>query len=247
MIMFRRYLIVSLLISAFAGSVASYAQRSNASIDQMITALGGPAFLDVKDIHTTGRFFAFTRGDLSSSDIFSDYIKFPDMERTEFGTVSKRSVQINRGKEGWKIVGKREPEPMAVAEGEDFIKGFKTSLDYVLRFILKERQTTIQNVGGEIIDFKRVDVVEVRDPEKNRITFYIDRDTHLPVKMQVRRTDESKIHEEQYSNWHKFQGVMTPMYVSRLTDGVKNMEIHLDTAAYNSGLSDNLFTPPPSK
>jgi hypothetical protein len=213
----------------------------------MITALGGPAFLDVKDIHTTGRFFAFTRGDLSSSDIFSDYIKFPDMERTEFGTVSKRSVQINRGKEGWKIVGKREPEPMAVAEGEDFIKGFKTSLDYVLRFILKERQTTIQNVGGEIIDFKRVDVVEVRDPEKNRITFYIDRDTHLPVKMQVRRTDESKIHEEQYSNWHKFQGVMTPMYVSRLTDGVKNMEIHLDTAAYNSGLSDNLFTPPPSK
>jgi len=213
----------------------------------MINALGGAAFLDVKDIHTTGRFFAFTRGDLSSSDIFSDYIKFPDMERTEFGTVNKKSVQINRGKEGWKVVGKRDPEPMAIAEGEDFLKGFKTSLDYVLRFIVKERQTTIQNIGGEIIDFKRVDVVEVRDPEKNRITFYIDRDTHLPVKMQVRRTDESKIHEEQYSNWHKFQGVMTPMYVSRLTDGVKNMEIHLDTAAYNSGLSDNLFAPPPSK
>jgi len=238
---------ICLLISAFSWGIPSYAQRSNASIDQMIEALGGPAFLDVKDIHTTGRFFAFTRGDLSSSDIFSDYVKFPDMERTEFGTVNKRSVQINRGKEGWKIVGKREPEPMAIAEGEEFIKGFKTSLDYVLRFILKERQTTIQNVGSEIIDFKRVNVVEVRDPEKNRITFYIDRDSHLPVKMQVRRTDESKIHEEQYSNWHKFQGVMTPMYVSRLTDGVKTMEIHLDTAAYNAGLSDNLFAPPPSK
>ena len=245
--MLRRSLIACLLVVGIVWAGPVHAQRANASIDQMINALGGAAFLDVKDIHTTGRFFAFTRGDLSSSDIFSDYIKFPDMERTEFGTVNKKSVQINRGKEGWKVVGKRDPEPMAIAEGEDFLKGFKTSLDYVLRFIVKERQTTIQNIGGEIIDFKRVDVVEVRDPEKNRITFYIDRDTHLPVKMQVRRTDESKIHEEQYSNWHKSQGVMTPMYVTRMTDGVKNMEIHLDTAAYNSGLSDNLFTPPPSK
>src|SRR4029077_8384927 len=101
--------------------------------------------------------------------------------------------------------------------------------------------------GSEIIDFKRVDVVEVRDPEKNRVTFYIDRDTHLPVKMQVRRTDESKVREEQYYNWHKFQGVMTPVYVSRLTDGLKTMEIHLETADYNPGLSDNLFAAPASK
>jgi hypothetical protein len=221
--------------------------KANQSIDQMIDALGGPAFLDVKDIHTTGRFFGFSRGELSSSDIFSDYIKFPDMERAEFGTLSKKSITINRGKEGWKIVGKREPEPLGAAECEEFLKAFQTSIDYVLRFVVKQRQTTIQNVGGEIIDFKRVDVVELRDPEKNRITFYIDRDSHLPVKMQVRRTDDSKVHEEQYNNWHKFQGVMTPVYVSRLTDGVKTMEIHLDNAIYNSGPSDKLFAPPASK
>ena len=213
----------------------------------MIDALGGAAFLEVRDIHNTGRFFGFTRGELSSSDIFSDYIKFPDMERTEFGTLSRRSVTINRGKEGWKIPGKKEPQPQSAVETEEFLKGFKTSFDYVLRFILKERQTTIQNLPGELIDFKRVDVVELRDPEKNRIRFYVDRDTHLPVKMQVRRTDESKIHEEQYANWHKFEGVMTPLYVSRLTDNVKTMEIHLETSAYNSGLSDNLFAPPASK
>jgi hypothetical protein len=65
--------------------------------------------------------------------------------------------------------------------------------------------------------------------------------------MQVRRANESKVHEEQYNNWHKSQGVMAPMFVARLTDGVKNREIHLDTAAYNSGLSDNLFVPPKSK
>ncbi len=213
----------------------------------MIDAFGGQTFLDVKDIHTTGRFFAFTRGQLSGSDIFSDYIKFPDMERVEFGPLARRTTQINRGKEGWKVVAKKGSEPQSAGEIEEFLKGVKTSMDYVLRFTLEERQTTVQTLPTEMINFKRVDVVELRDPDKNRIRFYIDRDTHLPLKMQVRRTDESKLHEEQYSNWHKFEGVMTPLYVSRLTDNVKTMEIHLETADYNSGLSDNLFAAPASK
>src|SRR5579862_1873748 len=197
MIMIQRAFAVCLVLYGLLGAATSSAQtKTNQSIDQMIEALGGPAFLDVKDLHTTGRFFGFTRGDLTSSDVFADYIKFPDMERTEFGTLNKKSITINRGKEGWKIIGKREAEPQGAADAEEFLKGFQTSMDYVLRFIVKERQTTIQNVGGEIIDFKRVDVVEIRDPEKNLITFYIDRDSHLPVKMQVRRTNESKINEE---------------------------------------------------
>lgn len=247
--MFRRILRFLLLcLCVLAGTRPAEAQtKATQLIDQMIDALGGQTFLDVKDIHTTGRFFAFTRGQLSGSDIFSDYIKLPDMERVEFGPTTRRTTQINRGKEGWKIVAKKSPEPQSPGEIEEFLKGLKTSLDYVLRFTLEERQTTVQPLPSEMIDFKRIDVVELRDPEKNRIRFYIDRDTHLPIKMQVRRTEESKLHEEQYSNWHKFEGVMTPLYVSRLTDNVKTMEIHLETSAYNSGLSDNLFAPPASK
>ena len=112
----------------------------------------------------------------------------------------------------------------------------------MLRFSIQERQTTIQNLPTEIIQFKRTDVVELRDPAKNRIRFYIDRETRLPVKMQVRRSDDSKLREEEYANWHKFQGVMTPLFVSRYTDGVKTMEIRAETVVYNSSLADKLFT-----
>ena len=242
--------VVALCLCVFVVSATSQSQKPAQVIDQMLAALGGSAFLDAKDIHTSGRFFAFTRGQLSGSDIFNDYIKFPEMERTEFGPPSnanKRTVTINRGKEGWKIAGKKEPEPQGIGEAEEFVKSFRTSFDYVLRFVLDQKQTTLQNLPSEIIDFKRIDVVELRDPDKNRIRFYIDRDTHLPVKMQVRRTDESKLHEEQYSNWHKFQGVMTPLFVGRFTDGVKTMEIRAETAAYNSGLSASLFAAPAAK
>lgn len=223
--------------------VITHAQspRPNPALDQMFDALGGQDFRDVKDIRLTGRFFGFTRGELSSSDIFVDLIKFPDMERTEFGLKNK-SITINRGKEGAKVEGKKDPQEQTPGEGEEFLKGFKTSLDYVLRYVVKDRQTTIQSLPTEIIRFKRTDVVELRDPAKNRIRFYIDRDTHLPLKLQVRRSDDSKLREEEYANWHKFQGVMTPLFVTRYTDGVKTMEIRAETVTYNSDLSDNLFT-----
>src|SRR5438128_11007944 len=90
--------VLTLCIYAFELTAPSAAQiRPAQVIDQMIDALGGAAFLEVRDIHNTGRFFGFTRGELSSSGIFYDYIKFPDMERTEFGTLSRRSVTNNPG------------------------------------------------------------------------------------------------------------------------------------------------------
>jgi hypothetical protein len=216
--------------------------RPSQALDQMIEALGGQVFLDVDDIHTNGRYFAFTRGELSGADLFSDYVKFPDMERTEFGGPKNKAIKINSGKEGSKVEGKKDPQPQSPGEVEEFLKDFHTSFDYVLRFVIHEKQTTIQNLPTEIIQFKRTDVVELRDPAKNRIRFYIDRATHLPVKMQVRRNDDAKLHEEQYANWHKFSGIMTPLFVSRYTDGVKTMEIRAETVMYNSGLADTLFT-----
>jgi hypothetical protein len=226
-------------------AVNTHAQaRSNAVIDQMIEALGGQAFLDTSDIHTTGRFYAFTRGQLSAADVFADYIKFPDMERTEFGILKNKEVTINRGKEGWKVPGKKEPLTQTPGECEEFLKGFKTSLDYVLRFDFKDRQTTVQSLPTEILDFKRADVVELRDPSKNKIVFYIDRETHLPIKMEIRRNDDAKVRKEEFANWHKFEGLMVPLYMSRYIDGVKTMEVRTETAVFNSGLSDSLFAQP---
>ena len=238
----RRSILLSLCFSAFVVMSLRAQSRGRQPLDQMIEALGGQAFLDVKDVHTTGRFFGFSRGELSSGDIFSDFIKFPDMERTEFGGPKYKTIQINRGKQGMKVEGKKDPVEQSPGEVEEFTKAFKTGFDYVVRFVVNDRQTTIQNLGTEMVDFKRTDVIELRDPAKNRIRFYIERENHLPVKLQVRRSDDSKLREEQYANWHKFQGVSTPLFVSHYTDGVKTMEIHAENVVYNSGLSDTLFT-----
>jgi len=230
-------------IVLFSQSLAAQTPTAEKVLDDMIQALGGKAFLDVKDIHSTGRLFTFKRGELAGSDVFGDYIKFPDMERTEFGTLRNKTIHVNRGNEGWILEGK-DLKPQSAVQIEDFLIGMKTSFDYITRFVLKQPRTTVQLTGSEIVDFKRADILEVRDASKNLIRFYIDRQTHLPAKMQVRRANKSVVQEEQYSNWHMFQGVATPLYVSRLTDNEKTMEIRLDNAMYNSNVADNLFNQP---
>src|SRR5207247_6653720 len=105
----------------------------------MIEALGGPTFLEVKEIHTSGRFFSFSKGDLSGSDHFEDYIKMPDMERTEFGTNRNKEININRGKEGWKIVGKKEPEPQPVKQPKEYVAKLKTNFGYISRCVSHSR------------------------------------------------------------------------------------------------------------
>ena len=42
------------------------------------------------------------------------------MERTEFGTNRNKTITINRGKEGWKVAGRKEPEPQPVKQTEEF-------------------------------------------------------------------------------------------------------------------------------
>ena len=250
-------LVTVFLVSFAALGLSSRAQAPGGAqtiFDSMIQALGGKAYLDVQEIQVNGRYFTFRRGAVSGSEVYADFIKFPDMERTEFGKEREKKIQINHGREGWNVTppvkGKiPEVQPQTKAQTQEFLDAFKTSFDYVPRFIVNTPKTSLVNAGTDLVEYKRTDVLEVRDTQKNLMRIYVDRETHLPVKVQMRDADESLVKEEDYANWHKFDGVMTPLMVIRYKDGVKIQEIHADKVVYNPGFPDSLFAPPvaPSK
>jgi len=216
--------------------------QSNAReiLDKAIRKLGGAAYLEVKDVEAHGRFFQFQRGQLVGGEFFTDYLKFPDKERTEFGEDGK-TVRINNGAVGWNIRDK-EVEPQIEEQIEVFWEEFKVSLDYVLRFVVSEPETTLQYVGREMIDFKRVDILELRNEDRTRIDLYIERDSGLLMKKTIRRIDSPAVHEEIYSNYHVIQDVLTPLLITRYSDGAKTMELRMSEVAYNTGVPDRLFT-----
>lgn len=250
---FHSIRIAAALIVAFAAfALAGHAQAPSSAqqiFDSMVEALGGRTYLDVKEIQVTGRFFTFRRDAVSGSELYADFIKFPDMERTEIGKEKEKRVQINRGKEGWSVTpplkGKiPDVQPQTKSQTQEFLDSFKTSFDYVPRFVVNSPKTSLVNAGTELVEYKRTDVLEIRDTQKNLMRIYVDRQTHLPVKVQIRNADESTVKEEVYANWHKFDGVMTALMVVRYKDGVKSQEIRAEKVAYNPGFSDTLFAPP---
>jgi hypothetical protein len=208
-------------------------------LDRAIGKLGGEAFLAATDVLSTGRYYQFQRGELAGGDVFRDYVKFPDKERTEFGEKRER-VRINNGDRGWNIVDE-VVEAQIPEQIELFWEEFKVGLDYLLRVVLPESQATLQYVGRDMIDFRRVDILEIRDEDRTRINLYVDRSDGLLLKKSVRRLNSPQVHEEVYSNYHEFHGVLTPLLVTRYTGGIKTMEIRFETVTYNSDLSDDLF------
>jgi hypothetical protein len=245
--MTKRYLLpglwVLLLLSRPVGAEAQTDPR--AVLDNAIQRLGGENYLNATDMTVTGRFFQFQRGQLVGGEVFIDYVQFPDKERTEFGE-DRDVVRINNGVQGWNVndgdVEEQLPEQIDV-----FWEEFKVSLDYLLRFGVNDSQTTLQYLGRNMIDFKRADILELRDDDRTRITLYIERETGLMLKKSVRRLDDPAVHEEVYSNFHELQNVLTPLLVHRYTDGLKTMEIHLEEVTYNNAFSDELFVAPVRK
>lgn len=245
----RQALTIAVLLILSANGYAQTTPTGRQLLDSMINALGGQQFLDVKEIQSSGRFFVFHRGELSQSDVYVSYWKVPDMDRIEYGKDKIKPARINNGLEGWILsppAKGKDPdvEKQSGADVEEFLKGFRTSFNYVIRFVANTPKASILHAGSETVDTKRADILEIRDAQKNLMRVYIDRATRYPLKVQTRLTDEQFTDEWLYANWHKFDGVMTPLMVVRYRDGVKLQETRVEAVVYNPGFPDSLFSPP---
>ncbi|MGH9677270.1 MAG: hypothetical protein ACRD36_09230, partial [Candidatus Acidiferrum sp.] len=70
-------------------------------LQEMIQALGGSAYLNVKDSTCTGMLGSFGHsGALTGYDNFWDFVKFPDKDRTEFSK-KRNQIQVTNGNQGW--------------------------------------------------------------------------------------------------------------------------------------------------
>ena len=237
------FLIGTLILACTPAS--AQADKSTTVINDMITALGGKAFLEVREIQSTGKTFLFKNDIQAGSDVFVDYVKFPDKRRTEYGTYRVKPAEIINGETGWNT-DLNKIEPKTPAEVKSLQAAFKTGFQYVARFILNRPGLVMQEVGTEMISFRTNDIIEFRD-SGNLLRLFVDQQSHLPTKLEVRRAGESSLREEQFANWHDFQGIKTPLFIIRLKDGDRESEIRYENVSYNPGMADSLFAPPAAR
>jgi hypothetical protein len=241
------------------------AAKAKQLLQQAIEALGGPAYLNVRDVTCTGHVGQFDNHEILSGYVEVDDSRRPpdkamieyigkggntiwqymagidDLEYAKGGIV----ITLFDGDHGWSYdrSGVNELPAGAVS---DFQEQVKRNLGNLLRFRLKEPGMFFRYAGRDAVDLKQVDWVELEDADERTIRIALASDTHLPIRKVVETRDpntRTKASEtEYYSNYHTVDGVQTPFQLLRARNGVKVFQEFFDKCEYNTGLSDSLFT-----
>ena len=225
------------------------AQKARALLQQMIQALGGDAYLTVKDIEQEGRTNGFYHGNPSGSTApFWRFVRFPDKERVEL-TKQRDWIMLYTGDEGYEITF-RGTKPLDPKDLKEYLQRREYSLDRVLRTWINAPGTALFYEGDGFVDNRQVDNVSVINAQNQAVTISIDRANHLPVKksFKARNPEDKEMDEEDeiYGNYRVEQGFNTPHIITRLKNGETTSERFVTKITYNQGLPDSMFvaTPP---
>ncbi len=221
------------------------AAKAKELLQKSLTALGGAAYLSVRDYSCTGRLATFgSQGDLTGYTRFLDLWLLPDKNRTEYG--KKRNViDLVTPEAGWTL-DRGGVSDIPITRLEDFQRQLKEDLDILLRNRLKQDGIVFRYAGRDIVDLKQVEWIEIVDPERRTFRIALDPSTFLPLRSIVISRDPNTRERSSsltlYSNYQPHAGVQFPMQVARETNGRRVYQAFYEDCKLNASLDPALFT-----
>jgi hypothetical protein len=232
---------------------------------QVVTALGGQAYLNVRDTQCDGRAAQFgTAGTLMGFTLFRDQWLLPDKNRVEYFTKGEHTIlgflmgsdellithggamiTVFNGKEGWSL------DKSGVSnQADDLIQNFndqvKTSMNNMLRKRMNEPGMDVRYAGSDLIDLKEAEWIEFVDSEHREMRLGVDKSTHLPLRwVLATRNPETRERNEMitsYTQFMTFDGVRTPLSIELARNDHKMSQTFLSACKFNSELAPDLFT-----
>lgn len=224
---------------------AESAARAKEIVHQAIEALGGKAYLNVRDQVCQGNVAFFTgHNQLSSYQKVWDYNLYPDKERTEY-TKNRNIIDVYNGEKGWTL-DRGGVSDMPAKAIKDFQKGIKRDINHLFRFQLKDPGLQFSYGGPDVVDLKQVNWVEVDEGPQLTVKIAIANLSHLPVRAEYISRDpvthSRTVEVEYFSNYQKVQGIETPFQDTRTRDGKRVYQYFISQCRYNTGLKPEFFT-----
>jgi hypothetical protein len=241
------------------------AAKAKQLLQQVIAALGGQAYLSVRDSQCDGRTAQFgTAGTLMGFTLFRDLWLLPDKNRVEYYSKGEHTIAgflmgaddllithggamitIYSSEGGWTL------DKSGVSdEPEDVIKNYndqlKSGLNDMLRKRMKEPGVDVQYGGTDLIDLKEAEWIVFTDSDHREMRLGVDRFTHLPLRWIVTtRNPETRVYSSlttSYTQYMALDGVRTPLSIEMSRDDRKLTQTFLTDCKYNSDLVPELFT-----
>lgn len=132
-------------------------------------------------------------------------------------------------------------------ELEDYRRSQKYRLDVILRDWANRPGTIISYEGTEMVERRLADRVSILTPDNQTAILELQEGTHLPLSRTVIYRDplykDQDTDVEQYDNYQPFDGIETPMTITRLHNGDMVAQRFITKIQYNLQLSDDVFDP----
>jgi hypothetical protein len=245
------------------------AARAREVIERAIQAMGGAAYLNVKDMTRVGRYTAFEHSGESRGTVrINDLVKLPDKERIEYVfkmyygvdapvplifvdipyplSKTKSSFEVRNGNEGW-VLGVGGTIPMEADALARMRLARKKDIFLLFRTRLNDPTLVFRYTGQEVVDLKWVDGIEITDADRFTTRIAFDHSTHLPLRSIFQYRDPEYDNQptedrDSYSLYHVIQGVTTAFQISHEHNGYRTSQMFYEEIKYNTGLDDSMFT-----
>jgi hypothetical protein len=218
--------------------------KARAALDAMVKAMGGDAWLNMKNVEREGHIAAFHRGDPDpGTTLFFDYHQWPDHDRVEY-TKHRDVVQFYIARKGTEVTY-RGAKPLPQEQVDDFLRRRDHSIELAVKVWLKDPNTILVYEGQRMAERHMAEQVTMISPENEAITIQMDVQTHLPLTRTFKWRDplykDLNTDVEEYADYHDIEGLPTAYSITRMHNGEMARQVFIDKVHYNQDLGSDFW------
>jgi len=220
------------------------AKKAHAVLDAMVQALGGQAWLEMKNQMREGHAAAFFHGnpDLGTT-LYWEYHSWPDSDRYEY-TKHRDVLQFYIGRKGWEVTYKGKA-PLPQEQVDDYLRRRDHSIETAIKVWLKDPRTILVYEGQHLAARHLAEQVTLISGDNEAVTILTDVQTHLPLRRSFEWRDpvykDKNVDAEEYDDYHVVGGFPTPFTVTRFKNDDMVRQQYLTRAVYNQPLDADFW------
>ena len=215
------------------------AQQARAALNAMVQALGGQAWLNIKNSEKDGHFAAFFHGnpDLGTEQFFM-FHEWPDHDRIEY-TKHRDVVHLFVARQGWEITY-RGKKALPQKDLDEFLRDRDYSVETAVKVWMKDPKTILIYEGPRMVERHLGIQVSLIAANNDALTIVMDNDTHLPLRSEYQYRDpvyhDLDKESEEYDNYHTVDGFPTAFRLTRIKNDETTQQLYVDRVKYNQDL-----------
>jgi hypothetical protein len=252
----RRVLPIIVFIWMLAASLNPRAQSTNddalknsrqarAALDAMVQALGGQAWLNMKNQMRQGHLAAFYHGNPDAgTTAYWEYHSWPDHDRIEL-TSHRDVVQFYLGRAGTEVTYKgKAPLPQDIVD--DYLRRRDHSIETAIKLWLNDPRTILIYDGQRLAERHLADQVTLISAQNEAVTILMDVETHLPLRRTFEWRDplykDKNVDAEEYDDYHTIDGFPTAFAITRFKNDEMTRQYYLTHVTYNQELPADFWS-----